>query len=236
MSRRYFFTHQFRSQVAPNQLRFIQSMNQTTQMDIINERGEAVDIIKHESLEQDLANRFIEPEDVVLELGARYGSVSCIINSKLSDNTKQVSVEPDSRVWEALERNKIANKCNFNIVKGFISNYRLGLLLEPGDGYGTTSIKQDDSLLDTFTLDYIQSKYDLKFNVLVADCEGFLETFFNENPTILHNLRMVIFEADCPHTCNYDKIRTILSKNGLVEIVALDYLTHEKFQNVWKRM
>ncbi len=33
--------------------------------------------------EQDLANKYILEDDIVLELGARYGSVSCIINNKL---------------------------------------------------------------------------------------------------------------------------------------------------------
>ena len=32
----------------------------------------------------------------------------------------------------------------------------------------------------------------LKFNVLVADCEGFLE----ENPELYNELEMIIFEAD----------------------------------------
>ena len=52
-------------------------------MDIQDEYGIAVNIEAMEKPEQDLANQYIEENDVVLELGARYGSVSCTINSKL---------------------------------------------------------------------------------------------------------------------------------------------------------
>ena len=41
-----------------------------------------------EKEEQDLARKYIQKDDIVLELGARYGSVSCIINSKLSHKKK----------------------------------------------------------------------------------------------------------------------------------------------------
>ncbi len=72
-------------------------------MDIRNEHGQSVNIAKLEVQEQRLVNQYIKENDVVFELGARYGSVSCIINSKLNCKTNQVVVEPDERVWEALE-------------------------------------------------------------------------------------------------------------------------------------
>jgi hypothetical protein len=52
------------------------------------------------------------------------------------------------------------------------------------------------------------------FNVLVADCEGFLETFLDENDGFLDQLRLIIFEEDRPHACNYTKIKENLVKNG----------------------
>ena len=44
-------------------------------------------IVNHyhmEAQEQELANKYVEENDVVLELGARYGTVSCVINNKLN--------------------------------------------------------------------------------------------------------------------------------------------------------
>ena len=96
-------------------------------MDIRDQDGKIIDIASMEKPEQDLAQQYIKENDIVFELGARYGSVSCIINSKLKCKTNQVVVEPDERVWDALEQNKIRNNCEFHIIKGFVSVKKLGL-------------------------------------------------------------------------------------------------------------
>jgi hypothetical protein len=196
--------------------------------DFQNELGYQINTNCFEVMEQELAKKYIKENDVVLELGARYGSVSCAINSKLNCKTNQVSVEPDDRVWNALERNRIVNKADFHIVKGFISNKKLGLTqLDSWIGYGATSIEDENSKIPSFSLKEITDKYNLNFNVLVADCEGFLETFFDENPTFCDNLRLVIFEADCVEKCNYAKIKEMLRNKGFNNLLDGD-------QNVWE--
>lgn len=197
-------------------------------MDIVDQFGRRVDIARMEKREQELAKQYIHENDVVFELGARYGSVSCIINSKLKSKTNQVVVEPDERVWEALERNKKANHCEYNIVQGFVSKKKLGLtnLESHFGGYGATYIVDKVSTIPSYTLDQIHEKYNLTFNVLVADCEGFLELFFDENPTFYDTLRLVIFEADYEAKCNYDKIRKTLREKGFTEKL-------HGHQNVW---
>ena len=67
-------------------------------MFIEDQNGNRVPIEYMEKQEQDLANRYVLEDDVVLELGARYGSVSCVINSKLTDKKNQVVVEPLSLI------------------------------------------------------------------------------------------------------------------------------------------
>jgi len=196
-------------------------------MHIVDSFGNTIDISQIEKPEQDLANKYIEKNDVVLELGARYGSVSCVINSKLENKTHQVVVEPDERVWEALEQNKKFNDCHFSIVKGFVSNSKLGLNHLDRD-YGVISVKDDESKIPSFTLDEIMSQHQLKFNVLVADCEGFLELFFDENPTFYEQLRLIIFEADYVENCNYEKIKLALTKHQFKKVL-------EGHQNVWIR-
>jgi len=197
-------------------------------MNIIDQYGNKVDIENVEKPEQDLAKEYILGDDIVLELGARYGSVSCMINYNLNNKKNQVVVEPDDRVWDALEKNKINNNCEFNIVKGFISNKKLDLtnLDVCLDGYGATFIENNDTKIPSFSLDEIKNKYNLNFNVLVADCEGFLETFFDENPDFYDNLRLIMFEADYPEKCNYNKIVDILIKKKFENILS-------GHQNVW---
>ena len=199
-------------------------------MIINDEFGNKIDTNILEIQEQQLAEKYIEKNDIVLELGARYGSVSITINKKLNCKTKQVVVEPDSRVWNALEENKLKNGCQFEIVKGFISEKTLGLtnLNAWHGGYGATYTIEDKSEIPSYTLNSIEIKYGLKFNVLVADCEGFLEIFLDENPKLYDDLRMIIFEADYPEKCNYEKIINNLRLNNFEE-------TEGGFQNVWIR-
>ena len=197
-------------------------------MDIRDQYGNSIDIAIMEKQEQDLAQQYIEENDIVFELGARYGSVSCIINSKLKNKTNQIVVEPDNRVWEALERNKKANNCEFHIVKGFVSRRKLNLINIDNyhGGYGATFIIDETSTIPVYTMDEIMNNTNLTFNVLVADCEGYLELFFFENPTLYDTLRLVIFEADYPQKCNYDIIRDTLKKKGFEEKL-------NGHQNVW---
>ena len=94
------------------------------------------------------------------------------------------------------------------------------------DGYGSTFIINENTKISSYSLDEIKNEFNLNFNVLIADCEGFLEVFFDENPTFYDNLRLFIFEADYPEKCNYNKI-----KNKLVEKKFVNLLNGH--QNVW---
>lgn len=181
-----------------------------------------------EKPEKDLANLHVKKDDTVLELGARFGSVSCIVNNILENKKNHVVVEPDNRVWEKLEYNKSINDCQFDIVKGFLSNKRLSLSnTNDRDGYGSTFEENQETSIPSFTLDEIKERNNIdNFNVLIADCEGFLEIFFDENPNISDNLRLVIFEEDYPDKCDYTKIRNLLLKKGLKELL-------NGHQNVW---
>jgi FkbM family methyltransferase len=190
-------------------------------MDIRDENGIAIDINTVEKREQDLAQQYIEEGDTVLELGARYGSVSCVTNSKLKCKTNHVVVEPDARVWDALERNKNANNCGFHIIKGFVSSKKLGLTYK-SDAYATTFKEDTSSNIPSYSLEEIEAKYNLKFNVLVADCEGFLGVFFKENPSLYDSLRMITFETDGQDShpeCDYEEIEYNLFTRGFVPVV-----------------
>jgi FkbM family methyltransferase len=209
-------------------------LKQIIEQNIYNKNGEVMkfydennNIIDNNSIEkpeQDLVNSYILEDDIVLELGARYGTVSCNINKKLNNKYNQVSVEPDDSVWFSLELNKIKNNCNFNIVKGFISNKKMNLHL---DGYGSTFVFDENTKIHSYSLDDIKNQYNIeKFNVLVADCEGFLEVFFDENPTFYNDLRLIMFEADYADKCNYNKIKQNLFNNNFIKII-------EGHQNVW---
>jgi len=198
-------------------------------MRFVDEKGDEIDISKTETDEQEIATMFIDPDSVVLELGARYGTVSCAINKQLRNPRNQVSVEPDKTVWDALEKNRIANECQFSTLRGFISNKQLALVNGGKDGYAMTGVI-GESDVPSFSLDSIEQATGLKFDTLVADCEGCLESFFEENPHMYQQLKMITFEHDMPSKCNYNAVKSGLLKAGFVKI-------HDRhdFHTVWKK-
>jgi hypothetical protein len=69
-----------------------------------------------------MSNDFILPDMVVLELGARYGIVSCVINNKLENPRNNVVFEQDKNVIVALIKNRNTHKNKFSIVNCIISS------------------------------------------------------------------------------------------------------------------
>lgn len=202
------------------------AFEQPPELSLFDEKGNKINSRESEYPEQCLSHAYIDPKSTVLELGARYGSVSCIINKKLQNKNNQVSVEPDSIVWNALEQNILKNGCFVNLHKGFVSTKSRGLLPY---GYAATSYVDDNSNILSLSVEELENKYNLKFDTVVADCEGFLEEFFDEHSFLYNQLNTVIFEADYPNKCNYDKIRNNLKSNGFSEII-------HGFQNVYKKI
>jgi len=188
-------------------------------MQFLNEKGEIINHLELERTEQLQAEKYILPDDVVLELGARYGTVSCVINKKLNNPMNQVSVEPDERVWDSLEKNIKDNGCNINLIKGVISNKKLVLAnVDYCEGYGAETIESDDTTIINYTLDEVQTMYNLKFNVLVADCEGYLGKFLEDNPILYEQLDTILFETDNAKVCDYGKIIINLIINNFKNI------------------
>mgnify|MGYP003650442267 CR=1 FL=1 len=173
-------------------------------------------IIDHhnvENIEQRLAKKFVKPEDIVLELGARYGSVSCVTNKIINtegNKDNHYVVEPDSSVWKALEDNMNINNCKFNIIKGIIGKKPFKL---SGNGYAVSS----DICKNNNDAGYNNNIYDIPnvpFNTLIADCEGYMETFYNENKEWFKTINKIILECDMPHKCNYEYVTKSLLDLG----------------------
>lgn len=167
-------------------------------------------IIDHhniENIEQQLAKKFVEPEDVVLELGARYGTVSCVTNKIILDKDNHYVVEPDSSVWKALEDNMNINNCKFNIIKGIIGKKPFKL---SGYGYAVSSDSSDSVEANNNIFDIP----DVPFTTLIADCEGYMETFYNENKEWFKTINKIILECDMPHKCDYGYVTKSLLDLG----------------------
>lgn len=70
--------------------------------------------------------------------------------------------------------------------------------------------------IQNLSISEIEIKYNLKFNCLVADCEGFMEIFLNENIDYIKNFKKILHERDQPQMCNYTNVHNILINNGFI--------------------
>ena len=186
-----------------------------------DQAGESINHAELECEEQALAARFIRADHFVLELGARYGTVTVAINQALHGaGHRQVAVEPDSRVWEALDGNLQSNGAlGVRVVRGFVARQPLALtnLDAYFGGYGATATAATEAQpasAPSYTLEQVQALVAQPFTALVADCEGCLETFLSENPQLYTQLDTLLFEADYTEKCNYAAIRAQLLQHG----------------------
>ena len=83
----------------------------------VDENNVKINNKKFEREEQYMSYDYISPDMTVLELGGRYGTVSCVINNKLENPRKHVVFEPDKNVIPALIKNRNTHKSKFSIVK-----------------------------------------------------------------------------------------------------------------------
>jgi hypothetical protein len=166
-------------------------------MIIYDNKGKIVNYNQVESVEVKQAMEYIREDDRVLELGARWGGVAVTTNKILKDKDKHYVVECDPSVWDTLEFNKNNNNCKFNIIKGTISKKRQRIL---GKSWATHTVEDHESEIPNYPLPLVD------FNVLIADCEGAIEQFYDENKEFFKGLRLILLEKDRPNHCNYDRI------------------------------
>jgi FkbM family methyltransferase len=200
---------------------------QNPDLSILDDLGN--DVRGYEVPEREQAIRHVRPDDVVLELGARFGGVSIVTNHILSDRKAHVVVEPDSRVWAALYLNRQRNGCEFQIIEGIVSDKKKRLVLDPGIGYGTyAELSDDDSGVAIWSLPQIRERCAIStpFTVLIADCEGCLFEFLEENPHIYDDVRLMMIEEDAPDRCDYASIAERLTEKGWMHI-------ERGFHSVW---
>lgn len=191
-----------------------------------DEHNNIIDNLRCEREEQYISNDYINPDMTVLELGARYGTVSCVINNKLENPENHIVFEPDMTVLNALKMNKKSHGAKFMIVNGIISSKPKKLILE---GYATKAEdakETDKDIIKSVSLERLMKRTGLKFDCLVADCEGCLCEFFEENEKYIKDFKMIIFETDYPDECDYSNIKLKLVELNFTVLV-------DKFVSVW---
>ena len=154
----------------------------------------------------------------VLELGARFGTTSCMLSRKTGNSARSVvAVEPDPTVWSALEQNRRNNRCNFNIIRGsvgvkpmyleFLGGDQSKKGLHSGSSYTTHTkeaatrhgaMRATDFPVPRHNYHDIERHIGRKFDTLLIDCEGCVESFLKDQEEILDGIKLILIEEDRP--------------------------------------
>ena len=131
----------------------------------------------YELSERILVNKYLDENDVVLELGANVGVLSCFINKKIKYSSNQVSIEANDNIINLLQINKERNGCNFIIENSILSNEKGKSDFYINQSVISSSIYKRDNNLQKISVNRVsksilEKKYDLKFNCLIMDIEG----------------------------------------------------------------
>merc|ERR1712013_737423 len=132
----------------------------------------------------------LEEDDVVLEIGSRYGAVSCALSEVMGNNGKLVTVEADPDVWAMHQYNKLSHSCTSYSVFGVLGEEDMTVLRDT-QGYGKRTSAGDDAegvTVKHFTWDEVEQETGLTFNTLIIDCEGCIVNIID---TYRHKFRQV---------------------------------------------
>lgn len=185
---------------------------------------------------------FLEPDAKVLELGSGRGTNTMMIASILDDESSFVTLECGGT--EAVHRNRDANRFRFHIENAALSyrklmyNPQLALTV-PGD-----DLRDGFEWINTMTFEEIETKYGIRFDTLVVDCEGALYYVLQDHENLLENIRTIILESDYRSSEQKFAVEQIFSRFGFVKVKSLaieigaydlPQECRDSFWEVWKR-
>jgi FkbM family methyltransferase len=151
-----------------------------------------------------LVEAFIRPADIVLELGARFGTTSCALAAATQNSGHVVAVEPDKRVIAPfLMHNRDKHNCSFAVLEGVVGTEPQPLMASTrADGYGTTSspmnipswIVRRLPKVPAMSIAQLEAALGRSINVALFDCEGCIESVLT--PRLARQLELILWEED----------------------------------------
>lgn len=187
--------------------------------------------------EQELLFRYIRGDSKVLELGGNIGRSSIVISKLLDNPQDHVVLESDPRSADQLRKNKKANGCGFQVVNAALSG--TPILQKGWDSmpvYDTTPPPAGWDYVPTITWDELRQKHPIRFNTIVADCEGCMESIFRSYPQILDGIRTIVVENDAQFRDMraHEFISSFIARRGFRSVECRDLDTsHPCFFQVW---
>jgi FkbM family methyltransferase len=182
-----------------------------------------------------LVRALVRVDSTVLELGARYGTTSCVLAEMTQNSGRLVSVEPDPNAHDALRRNLRAHRCNAGVFRGTVGRTTQTLVEGRRGGRNASYERQTQPAaldakhaLDRLTPRELATLSGLgEFDTLVIDCEGCIEDLLagDAGPAILSlfpRLEVLLVEADAPRRVSYSQWHVHLEDAGFRRVWRLE--------------
>lgn len=204
----------------------------------IHERVVGVDM-KKELPEQELLFRYIRGDAKVLEFGGNIGRSSIVISKLLDNPQDHVVLESDPKIAAQLEKNRRANGCGFVVVNAALSETPIiqkGWNAAPVVGSTPPPVGWD--FVPTITLEELRQRHPIRFDTIVADCEGCMEKVFQSYPDILDGIRTIVIENDAQIRSReaHDFISSFVARQGFRSVECRDLNAKRPcFFQVWSR-
>ena len=154
-----------------------------------------------------IVNQVLDPEDVVMEVGGRYGTTTCSVATKQNNSGALIVVEPDPKVWAIHEFNKLTHNCASWSVFGVLGDKDMTVLANTSFYNIRTSHNNEDRGVKVrhFNWELVEKMTELTVDTVIMDCEGCwvdlvkenLDKFRRVNKVILGTVRYSIFLTVC---------------------------------------
>lgn len=172
--------------------------------------------LKDELPEQQMACNFIQEDDIVLELGSNIGRNTLTIASLLKDSRNLVTLECSLDSCQQLSINRNINSYQFSIEPSALSKRKL--IQKGWNTIPSEEILPGYTPVNIISFRDLEIKYNRKFNVLVADCEGALYYILQDFPEMLDNMKKILMENDYQKIEHKKRVDEILLFKGFNKV------------------
>jgi FkbM family methyltransferase len=175
----------------------------------------------YETEEVDFVQDYVQPDDVVLEVGGCLGVVSCVTNQQLAEPAQHVVVEANPQLIPWLEHNRDRNDCHFQVEHALVADDHDGTFYLHDLVVGGSATRETERTVQVpvVSLGDLSSQMPEPFSVCILDIEGGEHELITRHPGFFENLRLVIVEfhdhLDIISADEADACRKILRNAGL---------------------
>jgi FkbM family methyltransferase len=171
----------------------------------------------YEEHDVELVDKYIRPEDSVLELGACIGFLACVTNRKLASRRRHVVVEANPNLIPWIERNKQRNRCSFTIKNCLVSDSSDGTFYVHDLIVGGSAVRETTRPVRVPVKPVSEILKEAAPTALIVNIEGGELEFLRQARSFLGSVRIAIVDMHDfiigEQAC--DECRRILSAAGL---------------------